>query len=106
MFSSTVILQLRHSCSISTVIFLHQDIRVLYLVTLRIFISSSLCITSSVIHFYNSSFGFVLYQESRGHILIRILQKGENNILFTPREMTVKDEIEAKEVTCWKNFRH
>ena len=50
--------------SISTVIFLHQNVRLLYLVTLHIFISSLLCITSSVPHFYKSSFACVLCVDS------------------------------------------
>ena len=48
--SSDIVLQSRHSCSISTVIYLYLIIN-----TLHIFISRLLCITSNVVRIYKSS---------------------------------------------------
>ena len=45
--SSAIILQSRHSCSVSTVIFLHQSIRVLYL-ALCIFLYQVYCVLHQV----------------------------------------------------------
>ena len=45
--------------------------------------------------FYKTSFACVLYQEKRGHILIKIRQVGENNMYLVPEKMTVKDEVKV-----------
>ena len=85
-----------NTCTLSVSIFIS-------IVTLPIFISSSWCITSNVVHFYKSSFVCVLYQERRGHILIRILMVENNTHILRRGEMTVKDEIEAGGATCQPN---